>query len=109
MVATVNDEAQEPETRLWALDALVFNDLREDDVDAALPRLEVMKALLDGGGLGPQEWLAWAMKNMLAMTETGDVEGVLVLADKVEGQLPDSEEHRRIFRYNRALALFMLG
>jgi hypothetical protein len=109
MVAAANDEEQEPETRLWALDALVFNDLREGDVEAALPRLEIMKALLDEGGLGPREWLAWAMKNMLAMTESGDVEGVLVLADEVKGQLPDSEEHRRIFRYNRALALFKLG
>lgn len=109
MVAAANDEGQEPETRLWALDALVFNDLREGETDAALPRLKIMKALLDAGGLGPQEWLAWAMKNMLAMTESGDVEGVLLLADEVEGQLPDIEEHRRIFRYNRALALFKLG
>lgn len=109
MAAVAADASANPETRLWALDGLVFNNLREGDREAAMPRLERMKALLDTEELGASEWLAWAMKRMLALTDTGDVDGVLDMSTQVEARLPDSPEHRRIFRYNRALALFKLG
>ena len=109
MVAVAGDNKENPETRFWALDGLVFNDLREGDLIAAQPRLDSMKKLLDIGELGSTEWLAWGMKQMLALTDTGDVEAVLDMSAQVEAELPDSPEHSRIFRYNRAHALLRLG
>lgn len=109
LVTTAEDPAQGPETRLWALDGLALNELREGRLDAASSRTDAMKALLDLGGLGSAGWLAWAMKRMLVLTGVGDMDGVIALSDEVEGRLPNAARHRRVFRYNRALALFKLG
>ncbi|MDZ3831939.1 MAG: SEC-C metal-binding domain-containing protein [Sphingopyxis sp.] len=109
LLAIASDPHGDPETRLWALDGLVFNDLREGQFDAAKSRIDEMEALLGAHGLGEDEWLAWGMKRMLLMSEQGDRDGVVSMLDEVEKRLPDKPEHLRIFRYNRALALFKLG
>lgn len=108
LVAIAGGAAGDPETRLWALDGLVFNDLREGDDDAARSHIDAMHALLQDHDLGEDEWLAWGMKRMLFLSSVGDVDGVHEMLGVVERRLPESAEHRRIFRYNRALALFKL-
>ncbi|WP_254913676.1 SEC-C metal-binding domain-containing protein [Sphingobium sp. Z007] len=102
------DEEGDPETRLWALDGLVFNDLREGNHEAGRARVDAMHALLEAHDLGGDEWLAWGMKRMLLMSMAGDVDGVHEMLGLVETRLPAKAEHRRIFRYNRALAFFKL-
>ena len=109
LIAIADDEAQDAETRLWALDGLVFNELREGNVDQALERINKMRALLDHNELGAYEWLAWAMKRMLALSSNGDMEGVTDMLVDVEERLPASPQHQRIFRYNRAVAMLKLG
>lgn len=103
-----NGEA-EPETRLWALDGLVFNDLREGAFGPAEARIDEMEALVERNGLGDEEWLAWGMKSMLLRSMLDDAEGVDEMLCRVEQRIPKQAEHMRVFRYNRALALFKLG
>lgn len=109
LIEVAGDVAADAETRLWALDGLVFNDLREGLVEAALEKLDAMSALLEAHDLDDDAWLAWGSKRMLALAGAEDVGGVLGMIEAVEARLPDKSEHRRIFRYNRALALFKLG
>lgn len=109
LIAIAEDKDEDAETRLWALDGLVFNDLREGDVERGLKRIDAMRALLDSNKLGSDEWLAWAMKRMLAVSSNDDVQGVMDMLSEVEERLPKSDQHHRIFRYNRALAMFKLG
>lgn len=108
LVVIAQNPSEDPETRFWALDGLVFNDLREGDVDRATPWIDAMRALLDVEELGADEWLAWGMKRMLALSQTGDASGVDAMLAEVEARLPASGAHQRIFRYNRALAMFKL-
>ena len=48
------------------------------------------------------------MKRMLALSSNGDKEGVIEMLADVEERLPDSPQHQRIFRYNRAVAMLKL-
>lgn len=109
LIAIAEDADEDAETRLWALDGLVFNDLREGNVERGLERIDAMRTLLDNNELGSDEWLAWAMKRMLAVSDSDDVQGVMDMLAEVEERLPESDQHHRIFRYNRALAMFKLG
>src|SRR3546814_20621273 len=68
-----------------------------------------MESLLRANELGDEEWMAWGMKRMLLLSELGDIDGVRAMLDQVADRLPDQPEHLRVFRYNRALALFKLG
>lgn len=99
----------DPETRLWALDGLVFNDLRTGTFEPAHARIDEMQALVDANALGEVEWLAWGMKRMLLMSMLGDAKGVDEMLAKVEQRIPQKAAHMRVFRYNRALAHFKLG
>lgn len=99
----------DPETRLWALDGLVFNDLREGAVEPARSRIDEMQTLVEATGLGQDEWLAWGMKRMLLMSMLGDAEGVDEMLTLVEQRMPATSTHMRVFRYNRAHAHFKLG
>jgi len=109
LIEIADDDNAEAETRLWALDGLAFNDLREGFVEAALARVARMKALLDSNELSVDAWLAWGTKRMLSLSAAKDLQGVLDMLEAVEERLPDSPEHRRVFRYNRAWALLKLG
>lgn len=109
LLAIAADAEGDPEVRLWALDGLVFNDLREGQFDEARNRIDAMKALLDTHDLGDDEWLAWGMKRTLLLSELGDKAGVHEMLARVDGRVPARAEHMRVFRYNRALALFKLN
>ncbi len=109
LLAIAVDEAAEAKIRLWALDGLVFNDLRTGQTEAGEARIDAMKALLDEHGLGEDEWLAWGMKRMLFKSSVGDAEGVDEMLGLVKERVPAKAEHIRVFRYNRALAFFKLG
>jgi len=99
----------DPETRLWALDGLVFNALREGAVEPARSRIDEMQTLVEATGLGQDEWLAWGMKRMLMMSMLGNADGVDDMLTMVEQRMPATSTHMRVFRYNKALAHFKLG
>ena len=53
--------------------------------------IDAMRALLDNNKLGSDEWLAWAMKRMLAVSNNDDVQGVMDMLAEVEERLPKSD------------------
>jgi hypothetical protein len=108
LVELENHPDESAENRFWALDGLVFNDLREGNIETALRRIDGMEALLEDSSLGDEEWLAWAMKRMLSLSNRDDVDQTIELMDSIESRLPDRTDHLRIFRYNRALSLFKM-
>lgn len=109
LVAIAANTDTDPETRLWAQDGLVFNDLREGNFEPAGRRIDEMQALVEATRLGEDEWLAWGMKRMLLLSMLGDSKGVDEMLALVELRIPSKTKHMRVFRYNRALARFKLG
>lgn len=107
--ALVAKGESDPEQRYWALDGLVFSDLKLGQMDRLAPRLEVMEQLIDSRALGEDEVLSFLMKRMLYFSVQGDDEGVRRAICELEKRLPYKSVHRRVFLYNAAVALFHLG
>lgn len=106
--ALVAKDESDPEQRYWALDGLVFSDMKLGHVDRLAPRLEAMEQLIDSGALGEDEVLSFLMKRMLHFSNQGDEEGVRRAIRELDSRLPDKPVHRRVFLYNAAAALFRL-
>jgi tetratricopeptide (TPR) repeat protein len=100
--------ATEPEDRFWALDGLVFADVKHGNYEKASERQEAMARLIADHGLGVDERLALSMKRMNLLAEKGDADGVLASISEISELLPETRKHQRIFRYNAAHALFSL-
>ena len=109
LVDIAADADADPSTRLWALDGLVFNDLREGALESGQGRIDRMHSLIETAELGDEEWLAWGMKRMLLASMRRDAESVDAMLEMVEQRVPAKSDHLRVFRYNRALAQFELG
>lgn len=106
--ALVAKDGSDPEQRYWALDGLVFSDMKFGHMDRLAPRLAAMEQLIDSGVLGEDEALSFLMKRMLHFSSQGDEEGVLRAIRELDSRLPDKPVHRRVFLYNAAAALFRL-
>jgi hypothetical protein len=106
--ALVAKDGSDPEQRYWALDGLVFSDMKLGHTDRLAPRLAAMEQLIDSGVLGEEEALSFLMKRMLHCSSQGDEEGVLRAIRELDSRLPDKPVHRRVFLYNAAAALFRL-
>lgn len=104
--AAISDSL-EPVHKFWALDGLVFAELKDGISDQIAQRLNTMEALLSEHTFGYQEEMAYAMKRMLFSAESNDAREVQRLAQEARPKLPD-EEHERIFDYNHAIALWRL-
>ncbi|HZF84901.1 MAG TPA: SEC-C metal-binding domain-containing protein, partial [Burkholderiaceae bacterium] len=107
--ALVAKDGSDPKQRYWALDGLVFSDMKLGQMDRLAPRLAAMEQLIDSGVLGEDEVLSFLMKRMLHFSNQGDEEGVRRAILDLDSRLPDRPVHRRIFLYNAAAALFHLG
>lgn len=104
--ATASDSLA-PIHKFWALDGLVFSELKDGISKQIAQWLEAMETLLAEHKLGYRERTAYTMKRMLFLSEKGDISEVQKLADETRPGLPD-EEHARIFDYNHAIALWRL-
>jgi hypothetical protein len=102
-------EDLDPEQRFWALDGLLFADMKKGAAGRMAERIALMGRLIDEHTLGVDERLAIAMKRMTVLAREGDVDSVLAAMDAVTAELMPSPAHQRIFRYNAAVALFHLG
>jgi hypothetical protein len=102
-------ENTDPEDRFWALDGLVFADVKQGNYGKASERQEVMARLIADHNLGVDERLSLTMKRMNLFAFNNDVDGVLASVSEISELLPETKKHQRIFRYNAALALFKLG
>lgn len=101
-------EGSDPEQQYWALDGLVFSDMKLGHTDRSAPRLAAMEQLIDSGVLGEDEVLSFLMKRMLHFSNEGDEDGVLRVIRELGIRLPDKPVHRRVFLYNAAAAFFRL-
>lgn len=106
--ALVAKDGSDPEHRYWALDGLVFSDMKLGHLDRLAPRFEAMEQLIDSGALGEDEVLSFLMKRMLHFSNQGDEAGVRRAIRELDSRLPDKPVHRRVFLYNAAAALFRL-
>jgi len=106
--ALVAREGTDPEQRYWALDGLVFSDLKLGNADRIASRLEEMEQLIDSGVLGEDEVQSFLMKRMLYQSNQSDAKAVMRSILELNSRLPDSSVHRRIFLYNAAASLFHL-
>ncbi|MGM9515463.1 SEC-C metal-binding domain-containing protein [Roseateles sp. DB2] len=106
--ALVAGDGSDPEQRYWALDGLVFSDMKLGRMDRLAPRFAAMEQLIDSGVLGEDEALSFLMKRMLYFSSQGDEEGVLRAIRELDSRLSDKPVHRRVFLYNAAAALFRL-
>ncbi|KAA0696103.1 ATP-binding protein [Halopseudomonas laoshanensis] len=104
--ASISDTL-EPVHKFWALDGLVFSELRDGHSEKITQRVEAMGELLAEHKFTHREEIAYAMKRILCATEERDARKVQVLVDQARPKLPDSE-HERIFDYNHAIALWKL-
>lgn len=104
--ATASDSLA-PLQKFWALDGLVFSELKDGVSEQIAQWLEAMGTLLTEHEFGYRERTAYTMKRMLFLSEKGDLSEVQRLADEVRSSLPD-EEHARIFDYTCAIALWRL-
>ena len=104
--ASISD-ALEPVHKFWALDGLVFSELKEGLYDKLVNRLDAMESLLAEHEFGYREQIAYAMKRILFSAENGDILEVKRLVEQVSTKLPDAE-YERIFDYNHAIALWKL-
>ncbi|MBF7981165.1 MULTISPECIES: SEC-C metal-binding domain-containing protein [Rahnella] len=96
-----------PVHKFWALDGLVFSELKDGVSEQITQWLDAMKALLTEHEFGYRERTAYTMKRMLFLSEKGDHSQVHKLAEDARPGLPD-EEHARIFDYTHAIALWRL-
>ncbi len=104
--ASISDTL-EPVHKFWALDGLVFSELKEGSSEKLVQRFEAMEALLAEHEFSYLEQIAYAMKRILFSAENGDIREVKRLVEQVSTKLPDAE-HERIFDYNHAIALWKL-
>lgn len=105
----VASETVDPEQRYWALDGLVFSDMKHGSYEGLPARFSAMEALIDKHGLGADERMSFMMKRMNLQAELGDVHAVDGSIAALQTLLPDKPAHQRVFRYNAACALFRLG
>ena len=104
--ASISDTL-EPIHKFWALDGLIFSELREGRTEKLVQRFEAMEALLAEHEFGYREETAYAMKRILFSAKNSDTGEVKRLVEQVSTKLPDAE-HERIFDYNHAIALWKL-
>lgn len=104
----VAKEGADPEQQYWALDGLVFSDMKHGHMNQLAPRFEAMQRLIDSGDLGEDEVLSFLMKRMLHFSNLGDAVGVQRAIHELDIRLPDKPAHRRVFLYNAAAALYGL-
>ena len=93
--------------KFWALDGILFSELKECKFEKTVQRFEAMEVLIDRNEFGYREQTAYAMKRILFFAENGDAHEVKRLVQKINTQFPNSE-HKRIFDYNHAIALWKL-
>ena len=100
-------ESMEPVHKFWALDGLVFSELKDGASEQIAQLLDAMAALLTEHEFGYLERTTYTMKQMLFLSEKGDLSEVKRLAEEARPGIPD-EEHARIFDYTYAIALWRL-
>ncbi len=109
--AAAGNESINPEQRFYALDGLVFAEMKSESSDLARinRHLQAMEALVTQHGLSPHEELVVLLKRMVFESDRGNEAATREAMERARALAPQKPEHQRILRYNIALALFKLG
>ncbi|MGY3960916.1 SEC-C metal-binding domain-containing protein [Aeromonas popoffii] len=103
----LKSDALDPVHKFWALDGIIFSEFRQGNFDKAYQRFEAMEVLLAENELGHSEEIAYVMKKILFLADVGNANEVEQLVKDFRYKLPDTD-HKRIFDYNYAIALWKL-
>jgi AAA domain len=106
--AAATDEAIDAEQRFYALDGLVFAEMKSGDPSKVERQLRAMEALIETYELGRHEELVYLLKRMVFESDRGNEAATFRAMDRSSELAPDIPEHQRVLRYNVALALFKL-
>lgn len=104
----IDDAAVSPVDRFWALDGLIFSDMKHGRGDKLQRRFGLMENLISEHDLGADERLSFIMKRMNFEADQGNDLAVDQSVEAMRAMLPDKPKHHRIFQYNAACALFRL-
>lgn len=103
------NESIDPEQRFYALDGLVFAELRSGDLAKSNRHLQAMEVLVTQHGLDRHEELVVLLKRMAFESDRGNEAAMREAMERARALTPQDPEHQRILSYNIAHALFNLG
>lgn len=107
--AAARDDSIDAEQRFYALDGLVFADMKAGQLSKIDRRLKSMEGLVTEHHLGPHEQLVLQLKRMALDAELGEEAAVREAVARAMAAAPDKPELQRIIRYNFAHSLLKLG
>ena len=103
------NESIDPEQRFYALDGLVFADIKSGDLAKTDRYLQAMEALVAQHVLDRREKLVVLLKRMVFESHSGNAAAAREAMERARALAPKDPEHQRILRYNIAYALLDLG
>lgn len=106
--AASGNENIDAEQRFYALDGLVFAEMKAGKVEKVPKRLQDMERLVTLHHLGAHEELVVHLKKLVFDADQGREDLVMEGLERAKTLLPDKPAFQRVFRYNTAMALFMV-
>ncbi len=105
--ASSNDQ-MDPEQRFYALDGLVFSEMKHGKLDDAERHVVAMEGLAEIHKLGRHERGVVALKRMLLEADRGDEAATRSAMKRARSLTAKRPDHQRVLQYNIAYALFVL-
>ncbi len=102
------DDRFDPEQRFYALDALLFNDMKHGADVQATERIASMEELAGAFNLPRHEQAVVAMKRMLIEARLGNEKEMRRAMARARAKVAKTPEHQRVLQYNIGHAMFEL-
>ncbi|WP_454865530.1 SEC-C metal-binding domain-containing protein [Pseudomonas hormoni] len=99
----------EPTQRFWALDGLIFSDVKNGRHDNLTERFDQMRRLIEDYALDSEIQATYYMKLMLHHAQFGRADLAHEALSQVRDLLPDKPIQRRVLQYNAATSFCQLG
>ena len=99
----------QPTQRFWALDGLVFSDVKNGRDENLAERFDQMWRLIADHSLGNEIQATYYMKLMLHHAQFGRADLAHEAFSQVRDLLPDKPVERRVLQYNAAISFSQLG
>jgi hypothetical protein len=97
------------EEKFWALDALVFTDMRQGKNDSLISQLSEMDGLVKTNGLGDEEKNSLYMKQLIFNANIGNTRLVKKFIHKLSTTVKKDIRHDLIYRYTVSISWMKLG
>jgi hypothetical protein len=98
----------EPTQRFWALDGLIFSDVKHGRDDKLTERFDQMRQLIEDHSIGSEIQATYYMKLMLHHAQFGRADLAHEAFSHVRDLLPDKPVERRVLQYNAATSFWQL-